>query len=87
MSISYQQTGRELLLPDEVRTLDNDYAILFIRGERPVMDRKYDILKHPNIDRTEDGGADPYIHHPGLSFAQEDLSRPIIDLDDIEIIE
>ena len=87
MSISYQQTGRELLLPDEVRTLDNDYAILFIRGERPVMDRKYDILKHPNIKRTEDGGAKPYIHRPGLSFTQKDLSLPFDGLDNIEIIE
>jgi len=87
MSISYQQTGRELLLPDEVRTLDNDYAILFIRGERPVMDREYDILKHPNIKRTEDGGAKPYIHRPGLSFTQKDLSLPFDGLDNIEIIE
>ena len=87
MSVSYQQTGRELLLPDEVRTLDNDFAILFIRGERPVMDKKYDILKHPNIKRTEDGGAAPYIHRPGLSFAQGDLSLPFDGLDHIEILE
>ena len=86
-STSYQQTGRELLLPDEVRTLDNDYAILFIRGEKPVMDRKYDILKHPNLKRTEDGGAAPYVHHPGLSFVQEDLSIPFDGLDNLEIIE
>jgi type IV secretion system protein VirD4 len=86
-STSYQQTGRELLLPDEVRTLDNDYAILFIRGEKPVMDRKYDILKHPNLKRTEDGGAAPYVHHPGLSFVQEDLSMPFDGLDNLEIIE
>ncbi len=76
-----------MLTPDEVRTLDNDYAILFIRGEKPVIDRKYDILKHPNIKRTEDGGAVPYVHRPGLSFALEDLSMPFHGLDDIEIIE
>ncbi len=46
-SVNYQQTGRELMTPDEVRVLDNDHCILFIRGELPVMDRKYDILKHP----------------------------------------
>lgn len=86
-STSYQQTGRELLLPDEVRTLDNDYAILFIRGEKPVMDKKYDILKHPNLKRTEDGGAAPYIHHPGLSYVQEDLSMPFEGLDNLEIFE
>ena len=86
-STSYQQTGRELLTPDEVRAMDNAYAIVFIRGERPVMDRKYDILKHPNIKLTEDGGAAPYIHHPGLTFAQEDLSLPFEGLDNIIIID
>ena len=86
-STSYQQTGRELLTPDEVRAMDNAYAIVFIRGERPVMDRKYDILKHPNIKLTEDGGAAPYIHHPGLTFAQEDLSLPFDGLDNIIIID
>ena len=51
-STNYQIVGRELMTPDEVRLLDNDYAILFIRGERPVKDLKYDILKHPNVDPT-----------------------------------
>ncbi len=86
-STSYQQTGRELLTPDEVRAMDNAYAIVFIRGERPVIDKKYDILKHPNIKLTEDGGAVPYIHHPGLTFAQEDLSLPFDGLDNIIIID
>lgn len=61
-STNYQISGRDLLTPDEVRMLDNRYALLFIRGERPVMDEKYDILKHPNIALTEDGGAAPYEH-------------------------
>ena len=86
-SISHQQTGRELLTPDEVRAMDNAYAIVFIRGERPVMDKKYDILKHPHIKLTEDGGAVPYIHHPGLTFEQGDLSLPFDGLDNIEIID
>ncbi len=86
-STSYQQTGRELFTPDEVRAMDNAYAIVFIRGERPVIDKKYDILKHPNIKLTEDGGAAPYIHHPGLTFAQEDLSLPFEGLDNIIIID
>lgn len=59
-STNFQQSGRELLMPDEVRMLDNDYALLFVRGEHAVMDRKYDLLKHPNIKDTEDGGAPPY---------------------------
>ena len=61
-STNYQNTGRELMTPDEVRMLDNRYALLFIRGERPVMDFKYDILKHPDVRLTTDGQADPYIH-------------------------
>ena len=57
-----QLQGRELMTPDEIRRLDNRYALLFIRGERPVRDLKYDILKHPNIRQSQDGGAEPYIH-------------------------
>ncbi len=61
-STNYQISGRELLTPDEVRLLDNQYAILFIRGERPVLDFKYDILKHPNVALTADGKAGVYRH-------------------------
>ena len=61
-STNYQISGRELLTPDEVRMLDNQYAILFIRGERPVLDFKFDILKHPNVAMTADGNAGVYTH-------------------------
>lgn len=61
-STNYQISGRELMTPDEVRLLDNRYALLFIRGERPIMDLKYDILKHPNVAYTTDGKGKPYIH-------------------------
>ena len=57
-----QLQGRELMTPDEVRMLDNQFALLFIRGERPVKDLKYDILKHPNVIATADGEAEPYVH-------------------------
>lgn len=61
-STNYQQAGRELLTPDEVRLLDNSYALLFIRGERAIKDFKYDILKHPNIQLTTDGKGENYEH-------------------------
>ena len=48
------------MTPDEVRMLDNRYAILFIRGERPILDEKFDILKHPNVGLTTDGNGKPY---------------------------
>ena len=61
-STNYQVAGRELMTPDEVRMLDNRYALLFIRGERPVKDLKFDILKHPFVKDTADGDAGPYLH-------------------------
>ena len=61
-STNYQISGRELLTPDEVRMLDNRYALLFIRGERPIMDEKFDILKHPNLALTPDGNGEAYRH-------------------------
>ena len=85
-STNWQLTGRELLAPDEVRLLDNRYAILFIRGERPVMDLKYDILRHPNIALTVDGGAEPYRHGEDLlSIASVSLEN--IDPQSAEVLE
>jgi len=61
-STNWQLSGRELMTPDEVRLLDNRLAILFIRGERPIIDEKFDILRHPNVALSADGGTKPYIH-------------------------
>lgn len=72
-SQSTQKTGRELMTPDEVRLLDNRKAIVLIRGERPVIDEKYDLMKHPNIAFTEDGGAAPYLHSPHCMYDMRHL--------------
>lgn len=75
-STNYQQSGRELLAPDEVRLLDNACALLFIRGERPILDKKYDLMTHPNIQETEDGGAVPYV------YAKAPLAHDMFDFDE-----
>ena len=78
-STNYQVSGRELMTPDEVRMLDNQYALLFIRGERPIRDFKYDILKHPNVRYTTDGGAPAYKHGEDTrSFATVTFSPELI---------
>ncbi|MBR1385474.1 MAG: type IV secretory system conjugative DNA transfer family protein [Bacilli bacterium] len=74
-STNYQLTGRELLTPDEVRLLDNREAILFIRGERPIKDFKYDILKHQNVKLSVDGNAKPYM------YGEDSKSIATINLD------
>lgn len=61
-STNYQISGRELMTPDEVRMLDNRYALLFIRGERPILDEKFDIMQHPNVGLSADGDGKPYLH-------------------------
>lgn len=86
-SQSEQQTGRDLMTADEVRMLDNQNAIVLIRGEKPVMDEKYDLMKHPNLPLTVDGGTAHYTHHPRCVYAAEHLSFRFDSLDDIEIIE
>ena len=85
-SINHQQSGRDLMTPDEVRLLDNSKCILFIRGERPVVDLKYNLLKHPNIRYTEDGGAAPY-DYTAADNALDDLpgapeNYELLDIDD-----
>ena len=79
-STNWQLAGRELMTPDEVRMLDNRYALLFIRGERPVQDFKYDILKRPNIGLTTDGGAPAYIHGEDTrSYATIQLDAALLE--------
>ena len=87
-STNYQITGRELMTPDEVRMLDNRYALLFIRGERPVMDEKIDILRHPNVRGTTDGKADPYRHgvvHGSIASLVFDEDIDPEDLPDVAV--
>lgn len=85
-SVNDQQTGRELLTPDEVRMLDNRKAILFVRGERPMMDDKYDLMRHPNIRLTEDGGAAPY-DYTQAKDAADDIDFSPDQYDDFELLE
>lgn len=85
-SVNDQQTGRELLTPDEVRMLDNRKAILFVRGERPMMDDKYDLMRHPNIRLTEDGGAAPY-DYTQAKDAADDIDYSPDQYDDFELLE
>ena len=84
-STNFQQSGRELLQPDEVRMLDNKNALLFIRGERPILDAKYDLMKHPNIQYTEDGGAGPF-NYAKAPLAHDDFTFDETRYDDYELL-
>ena len=84
-STNFQQAGRELFTPDEVRLLDNDYALLFIRGERPIFDKKFDILKHPHVKYTRDGSAKAYQHGIAKHFI-EDWQNILLSDNDYELL-
>ena len=84
-STNFQQSGRELLQPDEVRMLDNQNALLFIRGERPILDAKYDLMKHHNIRYTEDGGAGPF-NYAKAPLAHDDFTFDETRYDDYELL-
>ncbi len=85
-STNFQQTGRELLTADEVRLLDNNDGLLFIRGERPIKDKKYNLLKHPNIKQTLDGGYPPYIHGQASRFI-EDWQNILLSSNEYELLD
>ncbi len=89
-STNWQQAGRELLQPDEIRKLDNRYAILLLRGEAPMLDEKYDLMSHPGIRLTPDCGAPVYDHTLAPRAKDDVILDPnraddyaILDADDI----
>ena len=84
---NYQNAGRELLTLDEVRLLDNSNALIFIRGEKPIMDKKFDILSHPNIKLTADGGAVPYTHNKQGKYFRKNMANKFTAPDDVVIDE
>lgn len=84
---NYQNAGRELLTLDEVRLLDNSNALIFIRGEKPIMDKKFDILSHPNIKLTADGGAVPYTHNKQGKYFRKNMANKFNAPDDVVIDE
>lgn len=87
-SVNFQQTGRDLMTPDEIRMLPTNDALLFIRGEKPVRDKKYNIKKHPNVRRTADGRAKPYIHNPPVpDYTLPDLPYEFRTLDNYTFLE
>lgn len=87
-SVNFQQTGRDLMTPDEIRMLPTNDALLFIRGEKPVRDKKYDIKKYPNVRRTADGEAKAYIHNPPVpDYTLPDLPYEFRTLDDYTFLE
>ena len=52
--------GRELMMPDEIRRMDNRNCLVLIRGEAPVLDRKIRLQRFPNTARTTDGTGNPF---------------------------
>lgn len=97
-SESQQKAARDLATPDEIRRMSNDDALLLLRSEDPVVDRKYDLLKHPNIKLTTDGGAAPYMMpydfmQIAVSISQKELATiepdkiPAETLDKYELID
>ena len=82
---NYQNAGRELMTLDEVRLLNNAKALVFIRGEKPIEDKKFDILSHPNIKLTADGGAVPYTHSKAGKYFRKYMVTKLNDDEEFEI--
>lgn len=53
-SLNYQKLGKELMSMDELAVMDGGKCILQLRGVRPFLSKKYDLIQHPNYRYTSD---------------------------------
>ena len=79
-SDNFQQVGRELMAPDEIRLMNNDYALLLIRGENPCIDRKFNLSQHPRYTDTPEGEGSRDFDYTQLTYPLQ----PDIDFDDTD---
>ena len=75
-STNYQRSGRDLLTPDEVRRIPRKYSVLFVANEPAILDKKYDLKKHPAIKHTVDGGGKAFVYKHSLARVFADGLRP-----------
>jgi len=52
--MNFQKLGKDLMSQDEIAVMDGSKCILMLRGVRPFLSKKYDLMKHPNIRLTAD---------------------------------
>lgn len=52
--LNYQKTGKELMSQDEITVMDGSKCIFQLRGVRPFLSDKFDIIKHKNYRLLED---------------------------------
>lgn len=59
-STNEDSLGRELMLPEEVRELDNDFCVVFVRGKKPILDHKFKTLESQEFELSNQLGT--YLH-------------------------
>ena len=61
-SRNYDVLGREIMMPDEVRNMDNKKCLVFVRGLNPIFDQKFIPFGHPMFSQSADGDGKAYEH-------------------------
>lgn len=72
-SRNYDRLGRELMLPEEVRLMDNKKCLVFVRGQYPVLDDKTKTFRHP-LFKMLGSGKNPYVFDAGKTRKVESES-------------
>lgn len=72
-SLTYTERQRPLLAPDEIRRLDEDKQLLFVRGEAPIGARKLRYFEHPVLCRR--AGPNPF--HAGPAKGSPGAKGPL----------
>lgn len=81
---SYQALGRELMTPEEIRTMPRNWCLLMISGVAPFYSRKYNLKNHPNYHLVEAEGGKPFDYD---RRAEQSFADFISNVKDVSVID
>ena len=84
-SKNYQVASRDLMTPEEIRTMPRNRCLLMISGVVPFYSYKFDLKKHPNYALVEKEGHHPFDYERRAENSFAAFMKNVQEINNIEL--